>query len=422
MLIRIPQKHRYAFAVLACCFTSPLTLQAATQSPALSLEKAIEWTLEKNPRLHQFKFVRQGILGQRETGALSPGYELGLEVENAAGSGAMNGLDAAEVTLSLSSVIELGDKLKSRLSVADAGLDVFEVNRQAQTLDVLGELTSDFILGLTTQNQLNLSAEAVSLSEALHKKVSERAQRGAASDAEVMRARAMVTQSRILRSNILKKLERNKVALSRYWGEKQPDFSGLQGDLFNFGQERNLEALYKKVEQSPAVDVFASEQRLKDAELRLTKSQNSADMSWQFGVRRFEENADTALTLGISMPLFSQRRNTGEVRRVQAERNTIAFKRADTLLNLHEQLYRAYSLRQQNIRTYQQLKAHVIPDLETALQLTRAAYDRGRLKYQDWIAAQQELLSAKQQMIESAGAALLNQAVIEQLTAEPLTH
>jgi len=420
MLNLFSQKHRIASVILSCCVVLPFHIQAEPQ--ILTLDKAIQRTLAQNPQLHQFTMVRQGILAQRETGELSPGFTLGLDIENAAGSGTMKGMDAAEVTLSLSSVIEMGDKLMSRISVVDASLDVFELTRQAQTLDVLGELTSAFIRSLTTQEQLNLSAEALTLSEALYKKVSERAQRGAASDAEVMRARAMVTQSRILRSNILKKLERQKITLSRYWGETQPVFSNLQGDLFALGQEKSYQALYEKVKQSPAIDVFASERRLKEAELRLAKSQNSGDLGWQFGVRRFEETADNALTLGVSIPLFSQSRNTGEVKRVLAERNAVAFKRIDALLNLHEQLYKAYSLRQQNIASYEQLTKHVIPDLKQALSLTQLAYDRGRLKYQDWVAAQQELLSAKQQMIESASNALLNQAIIEQLTAEPLTH
>jgi cobalt-zinc-cadmium efflux system outer membrane protein len=410
-----------AFVILSCCLVLPFRIQAELQQ-TLTLDNAIERTLAQNPQLHQFTLVRQGILAQRETSELSPGFTLGLDVENAAGSGSMKGTNAAEVTLSLSSVIEMGDKLMSRISVVDANLDVFELNREAQTLDVLGQLTSAFIRSLTTQEQLNLAAEALKLSEDLHKKVSQRAQRGAASDAEVMRARAMVTQSGILRSKLLKKLERQKIALSRYWGETQPVFSSLQGDLFAFGQEKSYQALYEKVKQSPAIDVFASKQRLKDAELRLVKTQNSADLSWQFGVRRFEESDDTALTLGVSIPLFSQSRNTGEVKRVLAERNAVAYKRTDALLNLHEQLYTAYSLRQQNIATYEQLTTHVIPDLKKALSLTQLAYDRGRLKYQDWIAAQQELLSAKQQMIESASNALLNQAIIEQLTAEPLTN
>jgi len=55
------------------------------------------------------------------------------------------------------------------------------------------------------------------------------------------------------------------------------------------------------------------------------------------------------------------------------------------------------------------------------LVLTQDAYEKGRYRYQDWIAAQEELLTAKQQLIEAATAAQLSQALIEQLTAEPLT-
>jgi len=414
------QKYRIAFVILSCCVVLPFRIQAEPQ-PILTLDKAIERTLAQNPKLYQFTLVRQSILAQRETSELSPGFMLGLDVENAEGSGAMKGMDAAEVTLSLSSVIELGDKRTSRITVVDASMGVFELTRQAQTLDVLGELTSAFIRSLSTQEMLNLSIEAVKLSEALYKKVRKRAQRGAASDAEVMRARAMLTQARLQHSNILKKLERQKIALSTYWGETQPTFSNLQGDLFAFGQEFAFDALYEKVKKSPAIEVFASEKRLKNAELRLAKSQSSADLSWQFGVRRFEETGDSALTFGLSIPLFSESRNRGEVKSALAKRNAVEFKRIDTLLSLHDQLFKAYSLRQQNMDAYRQLKNSVIPDLEQALTLTRAAYVRGRLKYQDWIAAQQELLSAKQQMIESASAALLNQAIIEQLTAEPLT-
>ena len=214
MLNILSQKYRIAFVILSCCIVLPFRIQAEPQQ-ILTLDKAIERTLAQNPQLHQFTLVRQSILAQRETGELSPGFTLGLDVENAAGSGSMKGMDAAEVTLSLSSVIELGDKRRARISVVDANLDVFELTRQAQTLDVLGKLTSAFIRSLTTQELLNLSTEAVKLSEALHKRVRERAKRGAASDAEVMRARAMVTQSRILRRSILKKIERQKIAHTR---------------------------------------------------------------------------------------------------------------------------------------------------------------------------------------------------------------
>ncbi|MBR9910287.1 MAG: TolC family protein [Gammaproteobacteria bacterium] len=387
----------------------------------LTLEAAVKKTLRQNPQLHQFAFTRERLLAEREVNALKPGYELGMVLENVAGTGDTSGFDSAEITVALSSVIELGEKRESRVSVVDARLDRFDLERQAQTLDVLGEVTSAFIQLLTTQEELELSSEAISLAESLHTTVQERAKRGAASDAEVMRAKAMFTQSQIRQESVRQKLERQKVSLARYWGETTVSYSLLDGDLFTFGSPLNFAELYHKVKASPAINVFASEMRLREAEVRLAKTQNRADLNWQFGVKRLEDSDDTAFTLGFSMPLFAEQRNRGRVNAALAESNAVAYQRSDRLLALHDRLFSAFSQRQQFIAAHQLLKEQIIPDLERALSITRQAYDRGRLKYQDWIAAQQELLGAKQQMIETASAALLNQAVIEQLTAEALT-
>lgn len=157
----------------------------------------------------------------------------------------------------------------------DRRLDRFELERQAQTLDVLGEVTRAFIQLLSTQEEFKLSSEAVALSKGLYKTVQERAKRGAASDAEVMRAKAMFTQSQIRQKSISQKLERQKVSLARYWGTTL-SYSELKGNLFAFGSPLNFADLYNKVKTSPAITVFASEMRLKEAEVRLAQTQNQA--------------------------------------------------------------------------------------------------------------------------------------------------
>lgn len=393
---------------------------ADTEQP-LTLKMVIENTLKQNPQLHQFSFTRERLMAEREIVSLKPEYRLDLELENFGGSGETSGLDNAEITVALSSIIELGSKRESRISVLNARVGQLEIEQQIQTLDVLGNVTSAFIQLLTSQEELKLFTESVHLSEEIFNTVQKRAKHGAVSDAEVMRAKAMATRSQIKLENARLKFERQKVSLARYWNETTPTFSVLEGKLFVFGQSVGFDELYEKVKKSPAITVFASETRLKDTEIRLAQTQNKFDLNWQFGVKRLEESDDTALVVGFSMPLFSERRNRSNVNAALAERNSVAYQRTDRLLVLHDHLYRAYSLHKQFIATHQRLKKQVIPDLEKALIITRESYERGRLKYQDWIAAQQELLSAKQQLIGTASAALLNQTLIEQLIAEPLT-
>ena len=401
---------------------APTTFEKYPPLPKLTLQSALQKTMSHNPQLHQFSYTRERLLAERDLSALTPGYELGMTVENFAGSGEVGGFDAAEVTVALSSVIELGDKRTTRVSVADARLDRLALEKQAQTLDVLGDVTNAFIQVLTTQEELKVTTEAVALSESLYKTVQQRSISGAASDAEVMRAKAALAQSQLREEFVRQKGERQKISLAKFWGETNTQFSGVEGDLYTFGNPREFSELFSRIQQSPAIEIFASETRLKDAELRLAKTQNNADLNWQLGVRQQQASGDTGLTFGISMPLFSERRNGSRISAAIAERDAVLNQRTDRLLTLHERLFTAFSQRQQYVAAYQRLIQQIIPDLEKALSLTKDAYERGRLRYQDWIAAQQELQIAKQQLIETASAALLNQAVIEQLTAEPLTN
>ena len=178
--------------------------------------------------------------------------------------------------------------------------------------------------------------------------------------------------------------------------------------------------MYQRVAASPAVQVFASEERLRDAEVALARSQSTSNVQWSLGVRRFEDTGDSALTAGISVPLFSGRRSRGEVQSALAEREMIQYRREAALLAIRARLFEAWKTYQQSATATQEMRTEVLPALEKALKQTRQAYERGRYSYVDWVTAQRELLDARMATIDAATTALLNQALIEQLTAEPL--
>jgi cobalt-zinc-cadmium efflux system outer membrane protein len=266
-----------------------------------------------------------------------------------------------------------------------------------------------------------LAAQAVELSELTLNTVTRRARQGAAPDAEVLRAKAALTQSRIAHSALNTEYQKRKMALASLWGQPQVDFQQLQGDLFRFEPSEPFEVLYQRASESPLIQVYASEQRMRDAEIQLARSQSESDIRWQIGARRFEETGDTALVAGISVPLFAGRRNRGEIQAAMAARNEVEYSQQSALLQLHTLLFEAYHTHQQNIAAVDQLRATVLPDLTKALELTQEAYERGRYSYVEWTAAQRELLSAREALVEAAATALLNQALIEQLTAQSMT-
>ncbi len=427
MLFRMPIKNGrrvipchfiiHAFCLLTLAFGSAL---AHAGDKPLTLSEALSRAMAQNPGLQVFDFRLQGLEGRRLTADQNPALEADLEVENFLGSDNLRGVDGAEYTLSLSSIFELGGKRQARVSVVDSRYGRVEAERRAETLDVLGQVTQRFVATLALQEKLQLAAEAVALAEATHEIVTRRADRGAAPQAEVLRARAALTRSRIEQSRLGAAYESRKMALASLWGDTSPDFQMLEGDLFQFGSSDNFDALYQRVSDSPAIQIYASEQRIREAEIQLARSQSESDIRWQVGVRRFEETDDTALTAGFSVPLFSGRRNRGEVQAALAARDEVRFRREDTLLRLHSRLFDAYHLRQQSIEAVEQIRSQMLPDLTEALTQTREAYERGRYSYVEWTAAQRELLSAREALVDAATTALLNQALIEQLTAQPL--
>lgn len=404
-------------AFLLCSSTPAL---GAENADTLTLKKALALTLTHNPQLYQYRFSNEALNAQRQTNALRPALALELEVENFAGSGGNQGLDAAETTLALSSMIELGGKRQARLSYADARINQVEWEQQATTLDVLGALTEVYIEGLATQANIQLAEESLALSQSLLKTVKTRSARGATPEAEVMRAQAALTRAEIRLAALQEQFERQKVQLVKFWGETAAEFATLEGSLYNFGATDSFDQLYVRVQTSPAIQVLASEARIRDAQVTLARENGRSDLSWRVGIKRFEETGDSAFTAGLSIPLFSGKRSNGEVKAALANRNAVDYAQQDQLLLLHARLFEAWSLRKQSIAAATLTQKVAIPALEKALRLTTEGFENGRYRYLDLIAAQEELLASKQALIDAATTALVSQALIEKLTSEAL--
>lgn len=410
-------------SVLCLCVLFVLVKPGLTfaNDTRLTLETAIDKTLAKNPELQQFILKGKQLSSNREFAGLRPAFSLDLEVENFAGSGEFNGFDSAETTLALSSVIEMGGKRDSRFQVAETRINQFNLEREIQTIDLLSNLTQVFISTLSIAEKISLAKQSVSLHGALLKTVKTRVEKGIAQEAELMRAKSALIEEQIKLEALQGKLSINSVALASFWGERKSAFSGVSGDLYAFNQAQNFEALFEQVENSPAIQSYASMSRLKQAEAQLAKTSSRSDISWNVGVRQFQETDDTALVAGFSIPLFSGKRNRASYQNAQYEIEAAEIGRGKTLLQLHKRLFDAYNQRNQAVEAEKRIRLEVIPFLQKASVLTLEGYERGRFTYQDVVSAQRELISAQLIRVEKATIALLNQSTIEQLIAQPLT-
>ena len=402
------------------CLSAWLLSGNVVVAEELTLATATKKTLARNPFLNVYKLQDEAVQARRETVALRPALDIGVEVENIAGANAAQGFDEADITVSLSSVIELGSKRSARIAVMDSKSGMLMIELQAKALDLLGAMTSQYVNALALKEQRSLAQQALVLANRTTAVVQERVNAGVAPDAELLRAKALESQTRISAERIDRQLDIAIVGLSTFWGGREHMQDELPydvaGDLFNFGEERKFTELWELVAASPVVRIFASQERLRDAELRLAESKNRQDIRWSVGIRRLEGLNDNALVGSLEFPLNSGRRNRGEVAAVRAERAEVGVRREQALNELYARLYDAYATRSQSIKAVNVLANETIPDLTQALEETQSAFETGLYSYLELIAAQRALIETKQTYITTAASALQAAVIIEQLT------
>jgi len=411
-----PRLNHIAFLAL-----SLFTFNVYAFDMQLNLQDAIQRTLKQNPELKIFDFKQTALTGQEQTASLNPAYELEVEAENFAGSGEFNAFDSAEFTVALSSVIEMGNKRSARIGLISNSRALLIAEKEVAALNLMAQVTEKYVEVLAAQERVLLAEDTLTLAQETLEIVTKRNRAGATPEAEVKRAKAVLAQVNLTVQSEWKRLEYLKLTLAAYWGETSLSFSRVSGDLFQFGNDSDFNSLFAKLEKNPAIQVYASEQRLKEAEIQLAKTESTANIKWSVGVRRYQDVNDTALVAGFSLPLFSETRNSGAIASALAERDQVAIEKEAIKLRFRNHLLRAYSNRKQAILTANSLKQSVIPLLEEALHDTQLAYQNGRYGYLDYVSARQELLNARRTLIEAAAAALIYGAEIEKLTNEALS-
>ncbi|WP_323844176.1 TolC family protein [Microbulbifer magnicolonia] len=411
-----PYRHASSWLLVAVLLI-PASSASAQTGALLTLSAAIERTLAQNPELAVFRMRDGALQGRALTAALRPPLALDAELENFAGTG---GARDAELTVSISSVIELGGQRQARIDTVYAARDLLLVDKQVKALDLLGAVIRRYTEVLAATERVALAGESVRLAQDTLRGVKRRVDAAAAPLAEGLRAEAALAEARLTEQSEQRLLSYHKRALAALWGEPGEDFGVDSRGLYRFAPSAGFSELYAQAQQNPAIARFASEERLRESELRLAETQSSLDIGWSVGVRQSREIDETTLVAGVALPLFPARRNIGAVAAATAERDQVALRREAALLRLHSQLYRAVSGREQALAAAEALHRSIIPTLREALKQVERAYRRGRYSYVEWVTAREELLNAQRAHIEAARAALLYGAEIEQLTAAPL--
>lgn len=411
----------YLKLISAALVTMSISVQSANaQKSSITLENALKRTLSNNPDLVVFEFKSSALDGESKMASLRPEMSVGVEVENVLGTGEVSGIKDAELTLTLSSVIELGDKVSGRMNVVSSKKAQLLTQRRIRTLDILGETTRRYINVIVQQALHKTEQRAEMLARTMLQTVSTRVEAGASSPLEKKRAESALSQARLSLLISEQKLNEYKRDLAIMWGDTTAEFTEVEGTLLSFPNSLSLEHMLSQLQSNPHVLLYADNYRVQEARLRVVQASQQFDIAWEAGIRRMQGINDTALVASISVPLNTKQRNLGEYEQQRALLDSIDYQKQAKIRELTRQLNQVISAKDQALLTVTTLQDNVVPTLESALKLARDGYESGRYNYIEWVTTQQQLIDMQRTLIKAAGLVHLRSADLEALTGIPV--
>ena len=400
--------------------TSYSVAYAAEQPQTLALPQALQRTLQHDATLQAFPYQLRMAEAQQLQANIKPNPELDVSLENVLGTGDNQGLKAAELTLSMSQQIELGQKRERRVELAQQQSQLQRDNYELARLDVLAATTSLYLERLRLQHLQQWSSEKLSREQALLDTARLRSNAGNLLDADISRIKLRLLRSQIELADIQQSIQDRRYRLAARWNA-EPDFSVVTGDLAILPQLPALPALQQQLQQSAALQRYLTEHRVAQSQLRLTEANSQADVRISAGLRRNQANNDHALVFGLSMPLTLTDPNEGR-RLAHAENQALIARQQQLAASELALLMKQQWLNLQHLRnTVQTIDTLLLPEAKKLWQTSLSSYQQGQLDLLSLLSAEEELAQAEHDLIQSQSRFHLTLLELERLTGLPMT-
>lgn len=386
-----------AACLAAWCIGAYAEALAQTAPPqeggVLTLEDAILRALNAAPGLRASQeAVHAASAGVRQAG-MRPNPELGLEAENIAGSGALNGLDAGEYTLSISQRFERG-KRGARKALARSDLNLARHGQDRTRLGLIFTAQTAYIEASSAQAAFENAVAREAVAQNLEAIVRQRVERARDPSATLHQATLETFEATAERDQSRRALDLAKQQLTSLWGTPSADFR-LDSTGFSRLTDDNTDTTAEGDKFSPQLALARAGVARAEAAVKLERARAKQDPTISIGVRHFQIDDEVAGLVSFSMPLALFDTNRGNIDRAHAQRRQAEWEAADARraferrhLTLRETLAaaRADAL---------SVKSKLIPAAEKSLDAARQGYEAGAFSYLGVLDAERVLRDLK---------------------------
>lgn len=396
---------------------------AVTSDPTgdLTLDQAAALSLERNPKLSAYSWEWRRAEARTLQAGLWPNPEIEAEIENIGGSGDLSGTRAAETTVGFSQTLPLGGDIGRRRELARLKTQLADWDYEAARLDALLDVTQRFFEALAADRRVELAKQELELAKATQRVTRGRVEAGDLSPVELARVVVPIVTAEVG----LERAERLRTAayrrLSLTWGAQDVTFDRVVGDLDTTFPPPDAKMLVQAINDNPSVARWATEISARIAERRLAKAEAIPDVTGRLGVKQENLTDDTALVVGVSLPVPLFDRRQGDVLAARLGESAARQQRRAAELRIETMLTAAYA----NLVTAQTeavaLRNRALPAAERAFGATQRAFREGELPFLDVLDAQRTFFGLQRRYLEALVVYHTETAELESLIGQRLS-
>lgn len=407
-----------AFAVLASL--------ASVESPAfaaegvLTLRHALQRALASNPRLTAAERDVGIATGRHIQAGALPNPEIGVEVNSIGGTGAYAGTRSAETSIQLGQLVELGGKRSARLAIGAAEVDVAAWQRAALRLEVMSETASAFYSVLGAQRRIQVLDAQIAGLNRLAPLLQRRVEAGASSPAETARALVAGDLVRAERERVRSHLGIARRELAASMGTNAPNFGSAVGNFAAVVRAPSFNNITATLKGNPQLIRWTALRAQRDAEVLAARLKPIPDVRVTAGLRHERDTGDSAMRIGMSIPIPIFDSNRGGIIEAQEARAKVDAEGEAARAALVLTLGRAYEALTGAGREVAILRTSALPNARRAMEAIESGYAQGRFSLLEVLDAQAATAQAAMREAETLTNLHTSVAIIEGLTGMPL--
>lgn len=400
----------------------PSTRGSLLKEPAgtLSLREALAAALLGSPDLAATVYEIRAREAEALQAGLLPNPTIALELDEFGGTGELGGLDAAEVSLTLSQLIELGGKRAKRQRIARYGAQSARWEDEIRRIDVLSKTAADYVRLLAAERRLRIAHDTAALARRVYDAVGERVDAGKVSPLERTKADVELARAQVDFERAQRMVKTCRIRLASNWGSIEPRFGEPAGDLDHAPPPPGLSELLAQIEGNPDLALWAAETARRQAEVELALAHRVGDLTVKGGVRYFNEIDESAFVAELKLPLPLFDRNQGGIEAARLRLTASGHLEDAARIRVRTAVAEAHQAIETAFIEIRATRDRILPGAELAFQAAEEAFREGKIGALDLFDAERTLFDARRRLVSVLTSYHLAVIAGERLIGAPL--